>query len=92
MTWDPDSYETNVRTEIHDYEELQDQIAHATRGLKAESILDLGTGTGATATRVLRAHPEARLVGIDSSAEMLRGAARVLPEERVTLVEQDLSA
>lgn len=37
-------------------------------------------------------HPKARLVGLDSSAEMLRGAARVLPQQRVTLLQQDLNA
>jgi tRNA threonylcarbamoyl adenosine modification protein (Sua5/YciO/YrdC/YwlC family) len=38
-------------------------------------ILDLGTGTGETAARLLARHPDATLVGIDESEAML-GAAR----------------
>src|SRR5262245_8784538 len=37
-------------------------------------MLELGTGTGQTARFVLAAHPGARLVGIDESAEMLAAA------------------
>lgn len=92
MTWDPDTYPTTIRADIHDYEELQHQVAQAAAGITALSILDLGIGTGETASRILDMHPRARLVGIDSSAEMLRGARRRLPEGRVTLLEQDLGA
>lgn len=91
MTWDPDTYPTTIRDEIHDYDELQEQIAQATAALAPSLILDLGVGAGETASRVLRMHPDARLIGIDSSAEMLRGAAEILPEERVTLLQQDLA-
>jgi tRNA (cmo5U34)-methyltransferase len=35
-------------------------------------------------------HPEAHLVGIDSSPEMLAAAAQALPRDRVTLLERDL--
>ena len=37
----------------------------------ARRILDLGTGTGETAARLLAAHPDATLVGIDESEAML---------------------
>ena len=90
--WDPDTYRTTIRKEIHDYDELQHQVAHATAQLTPRSILDLGVGAGETARRVLRMHPEASLVGIDSSAEMLEAASRTLPSERVTLLKQDLAA
>jgi tRNA (cmo5U34)-methyltransferase len=90
MTWDPDTYPATIRVEIHDYDALQEALARTTRGVRADLILDLGIGAGETATRVLEVHPEARLVGIDSSPEMLRGAARALPADRVTLLRQDL--
>jgi hypothetical protein len=32
MTWDPELYPTTIRAEIHDYDELQDQVAQATKG------------------------------------------------------------
>ncbi len=92
MAWDPETYPAMIRREIHDYDELQAQVAEATRGTSPDWILDLGTGAGETAARVLEIHERARLVGIDSSAEMLAGAAEVLPSDRVTLVRQDLAA
>lgn len=90
--WDPDTYRTTIRREIHDYDELQQQVARATAELTPRSILDLGVGAGETAQRVLRMHPGASLVGIDSSAEMLGEASRTLPSERVKLLRQDLAA
>jgi tRNA (cmo5U34)-methyltransferase len=92
MTWDPDTYPRTIRAEIHDYEELQNQVARATMSVTARSILDLGVGAAETAKRVLKIHPDSRLVGIDSSAQMLGGAAQILPKERVTLQQQDLNA
>lgn len=90
MGWDPAEYSSSVRTWIHDYDELQDQVARATADRSAASILDLGVGAGETAKRVLEIHPGARLVGLDSSPEMLRGAAQALPQDPVTLLEHDL--
>ena len=46
MTWDPDTYPTTIRAEVHDYDELQDQVVRATAGASARSILDLGIGAG----------------------------------------------
>ncbi len=92
MTWDPHTYPTTIRAEIHDYDDLQEALAEATRDLKAQSILDLGIGAGETAGRVLQVHPQARFVGIDSSAEMLQGASRTLPQDRLTVIQQDLAA
>lgn len=92
MTWDPDTYPTTIRADIHHYDELQKQVVRATDGIVASSILDLGVGAGETAGRLLQVHRGSRLVGIDSSPQMLSAAARNLPEERVTLVQQDLAA
>ena len=89
--WNPDTYPTTIRSEVHDYDELQEQVAQATSGSIRRSILDLGVGSGETARRVMHLHPEALLVGIDSSTEMLDGARRMLPSDRVTLLRQDLS-
>ena len=92
MAWEPDEYSTSIRTWIHDYDELQEQVARATAGIQATTILDLGVGAGETAKRVFQIHSKSRLIGIDSSAEMLRGATQILPEQRVTLLQQDLAA
>ena len=76
--WDPDGYLEMIRAELPDYDRLQDEAAAATRGVRARSILELGTGSGETARRVLAVHPRARLHGIDDSAEMLAAARAVL--------------
>jgi tRNA (cmo5U34)-methyltransferase len=76
--WDPESYLTLMAREVPDYEVLQDETAAATRGADARTILELGTGTGETARRVLAEHPGAHLHGIDSSPEMLDVARNAL--------------
>lgn len=82
--WDPDSYLDLMRDEVPDYERLQDEAVAATgEGLKR--ILELGTGTGETARRVLARHPDASLLGIDASPRMLDQARAALPSGRVAL-------
>jgi tRNA (cmo5U34)-methyltransferase len=82
--WDPDSYLALMAAEVPDYERLQDETAAAT-GTRARRILELGTGTGETARRVLARHPEATLVGVDASDAMLARARAELPPARVDL-------
>jgi tRNA (cmo5U34)-methyltransferase len=73
--FDPASYLETIRAEVPSYDELQDAVAEATAGIQAERVLELGVGTGETSRRVLDLHPEAKLVGIDESAEMLAAAS-----------------
>jgi tRNA (cmo5U34)-methyltransferase len=68
---DPATYLETIREEMPAYDELQDAVAEATAGIRAERVLELGVGTGQTSRRVLDLHPEAELVGIDESAGML---------------------
>lgn len=84
--WDPATYLDQMRSELPAYDELQDAVARAAAGLEARDILDLGTGTGETARRVLAAHPAARLTGIDESAEMLCRARALLGNTPLLLV------
>jgi tRNA (cmo5U34)-methyltransferase len=79
----PDEYLSLIRAEVPAFDELQDQVATAAEGLVVTRILELGTGTGETAGRVLNKYPEARLTGIDVSEEMLATARRALPSKRV---------
>ena len=89
---DPATYLRAVRAEVPAYDELQSALAAAPRGRVAARVLDLGTGTGETARRVLDAHPGASLLGIDASPEMVALASSVLPaaEVRVGRLEDDL--
>jgi tRNA (cmo5U34)-methyltransferase len=73
--FDPATYLETIREEVPAYDELQDAVAEATADIHAERVLELGVGTGQTSRRVLDLHPEAELVGIDESAEMLAAAS-----------------
>jgi tRNA (cmo5U34)-methyltransferase len=79
----PDEYIDLIHAEVPAFDELQDQVAAAAEGLDVNRILELGTGTGETARRVLRNYPTARLTGIDVSEEMLAVARRALAPEQV---------
>jgi tRNA (cmo5U34)-methyltransferase len=82
--WDPDSYLALMHEEVPDYDRLQDETARAV-GTDAARLLELGTGTGETARRVLARNPSATLVGLDASEEMLSPAREALPSHRVEL-------
>ena len=58
----------------------------AATGVGAKSVLELGTGTGETARRVLERHPDAQLIGIDASPGMVKIARDGLPSDRVNLL------
>jgi tRNA threonylcarbamoyl adenosine modification protein (Sua5/YciO/YrdC/YwlC family) len=82
--FDPDTYVDFIRAEVPAYDSLQDALADAS-GSGAARILDLGTGTGETARRLLTRHPDAVVVGVDENEEMLAVAGRQLPPERLDL-------
>lgn len=86
----PERYLELMHAEVPRYEELQDEVATATAGAPAASILELGVGTGETSRRVLAVHPGARLVGIDASAEMLAEAHLPGAELTVARLEDPL--
>lgn len=90
FAWDPEHYLALVAKEIADYPTLQRAVVDATRSTPARTILDLGCGTGQTSRRMLDAHPQAHLVGVDANAEMLAAAAGALAPGRVTLRRQRL--
>jgi tRNA (cmo5U34)-methyltransferase len=90
--FDPGTYLSMIRGDIARYDELQEETVRASEGLAAAAILELGTGTGETAERMLARHPEAAFVGIDESEAMLAVARAVLPgaDLRVQRLEDPL--
>jgi tRNA (cmo5U34)-methyltransferase len=78
--WNPETYLAQMLEEIPGYEELQQAVAEATAELEVHTVLELGTGTGETALRVLAQHPGARWTGLDSSEPMLARARERLPD------------
>ncbi|HET6945329.1 MAG TPA: class I SAM-dependent methyltransferase [Gaiellaceae bacterium] len=91
--WNPDTY-PEVIAEIPAYEELQEAVVAATRGLELRRVLELGTGTGETALRIVASHPDASWTGIDSSEAMLVRARERLPgaDLHVARLEEPLPA
>jgi tRNA (cmo5U34)-methyltransferase len=90
--WNPDTFLDEMREEVPGYEELQAVVADATDGVDATRVLELGTGTGETALRVLARQPAAEWVGVDASATMLARARERLPgaELRLGRLEDEL--
>lgn len=73
-------YDKVIRTLIPHYKDLIDEaavaVARVTRARPA--VVDLGTGSGALAARVLQERTGARMVGIDEDGGMLKMAERRL--------------
>jgi tRNA (cmo5U34)-methyltransferase len=86
--FEPKGYLELMHSEVRGYDELQDEVAKAAADLTVEDVLELGTGTGETALRILRDHPEARLTGIDESPDMLAAARAVLGHRPLLLVSR----
>jgi tRNA (cmo5U34)-methyltransferase len=76
---EPDTYLAMIRSEVPAYDALQAALADASAAVPARSILDLGSGTGVTAQAVLARHPDAALLGLDASPDMLAHARRLVP-------------
>ena len=79
-----ESYLAMMREAVPGYDRLEEEVAVAT-GTGAKSVLELGTGTGETARRVLERHPDAQFVGVDASPGMVKVARDSLPADRVAL-------
>lgn len=83
--FDASSYADEIREDLPFYDALQDSLAGAS-GSGAKRILELGTGTGETARRLLERHADAVLIGIDENEQMLAVARDALPASRVSLL------
>lgn len=70
-------YDKRIRTFIPDYEEML-EVAAENIPANSRTMVDLGVGTGALASRCLKRAPRAHVVGIDSDREILWVAARRL--------------
>lgn len=89
---DPVTYEAMMAREVPAYDRLQAAVASAAVGPEMASALELGIGTGRTATAMRRILPGARLVAIDANAQMLLHAGSSHPdaELRVARIEDEL--
>lgn len=87
--WKPEDYLERIRAEIPGYDELQDE-AVAAIPFPPERVLELGMGTGETTRRLIEAHPEAWVIGLDSSPDMVFRARRDYDDVQLARIEDPL--
>ena len=87
-------YDQRIRTFIPHYQEMLDAAAATVATLAGPEprVVDLGTGSGALAGRVIRACPRARVTGIDADDGMLGIARKRLRGRLKTIAGDFLSA
>lgn len=89
LDWTPEVYLERIRTQIPRYDELQEQ-AIAAIPFPPERVLELGMGTGETTRRLIEAHPEAWVVGLDSSPDMVFRARQSYDDVQLARMEDPL--
>ena len=87
--WTPEVYLERIRAEIPAYDELQDQSVAAIP-FTPDRVLELGMGTGETTRRLIEAHPEAWVIGLDSSPDMVFRARETYDDVQLARMEDPL--
>jgi trans-aconitate methyltransferase len=82
-------YDRTIATLIPHYSELLDAAADAVDNIArlTPAVVDLGTGSGTLAQRILKVRPKARMIGIDADPTMLEAAAKRLRGNIQTIEE-----
>lgn len=88
--WDPHTFLALMHETVPDYEQLQDKTVAAT-GTDARRVLELGTGTGETARRMLARHPASVLLGVRGDSRWAcrrasRWCPRTAPDRRCAVL------
>lgn len=87
--WKPESYLELIRDEVPRYDELQEQAVAAVP-FPPERVLELGMGTGETTRRLLEAYPDAWVIGLDSSPDMVFRARGEYDDVQLARMEDPL--
>ncbi|MGN7248100.1 methyltransferase domain-containing protein [Janibacter anophelis] len=87
VTWDPDRYGQFSDERVRPFADLVARIG----ATDPQLVVDLGCGNGRPALTLAERWPQARIVGIDSSTEMLDAARTLDTASRVEWVEADLA-
>ena len=87
--WTPEVYLERIRAEVPGYDDLQDQAVAAIPPAP-KRVLELGMGTGETTRRLIEAHPEAWVVGLDASPDMVFRARRSYDDVQLARMEDPL--
>jgi trans-aconitate 2-methyltransferase len=86
--WNPSEYLRFAGERARPFVDLMARVSSR----NPRTVVDLGCGTGALTAELARRWPEARVVGVDSSAEMLAEAVQRAEPGRVEFVQGDVSA
>jgi tRNA (cmo5U34)-methyltransferase len=87
--WTPDEYLARIRAQIPRYDELQRQAVAAVP-FPPERVLELGMGTGETTRRLIEAHPDAWVIGLDSSPDMVFRARQTYDDVQLARMQDPL--
>lgn len=89
----PGEYDKSIATLIPHYSELLDAAAEAVDivARNAPAVVDLGTGSGTLAHRILKVRPKARMIGIDQDPSMLELASKRL-RGNIQTIEENFEA
>jgi tRNA (cmo5U34)-methyltransferase len=87
--WTPEVYLERIRAEIPGYDELQEQSVAAIP-FAPERVLELGMGTGETTRRLIEAHPDAWVIGLDASPDMVFRARKSYDDVQLARIEDPL--
>ena len=87
--WTPEAYLERIRSQIPRYDELQEQ-AIAAIPFAPERVLELGMGTGETTRRLIEAYPDAWVIGLDASPDMVFRARQTYDEVQLARMEDPL--
>ncbi len=87
--WTPDVYLERIRVQIPRYDELQEQ-AIAAIPFAPERVLELGMGTGETTRRLIEAYPDAWVIGLDASPDMVFRARQTYDDVQLARIEDPL--
>ncbi len=87
--WTPEVYLERIRAEIPGYDLLQER-AVAAIPFPPERVLELGMGTGETTRRLIEAYPDAWVIGLDSSPDMVFRARQSYDDVQLARIEDPL--
>lgn len=87
--WTPEVYLERIRAQVPRYDELQEQ-AIAAVPFPPERVLELGMGTGETTRRLIEAYPDAWVVGLDASPDMVFRARQTYDDVQLARMEDPL--
>jgi tRNA (cmo5U34)-methyltransferase len=87
--WTPEVYLERIRSQIPRYDELQEE-AIAAIPFPPERVLELGMGTGETTRRLIEAYPDAWVIGLDASPDMVFRARQTYDDVQLARMEDPL--